>query len=268
MRALALHPDVLVVAGAVLGVNCVIVRGAVEGQGAAAETFVIDSPVLPDELDALPTLLEQAQFPAPSGLLATHGDWDHLLARLAFPGAALGCGEDTAERLRAHPGEAQRALRSFDEGLLIDRPRPLSLGAVQGLPVPGRCDLGDRELELHPAAGHTADGMAILIGWAGVLVAGDYLSPVELPSFSDGGDAEAYRETLERLRGLSSRADHVVPGHGPVIDCARALEILEEDLAYLSELRERGDGAKLPPGRRGAAQRRIHAENFSALEVS
>ncbi len=101
---------------------------------------MIDSPVLPDELDALHALLEQAQFPTPSGLLVTHGDWDHLLARLAFPAAALGCGEETAERLRAHPGEAQRALRSFDEELLIERPRPLSLGSVQGLPVPGRCE--------------------------------------------------------------------------------------------------------------------------------
>lgn len=265
MRALALHPDVLLVAGAVLGVNCVIVRGAVEGQEGAAETFVIDSPVLPDELDALPTLLEQAHFPAPSGLLATHGDWDHLLARLAFPGAALGCGEDTAERLRAHPGEAQRALRSFDEGLLIDRPRPLSLGAVQGLPVPGRCDLGDRELELHPATGHTPDGMAILIGWAGVLVAGDYLSPVELPSFSDGGDLEAYCETLERLRGLVGQVEHVVPGHGPVLDGAAALVLLEEDLTYLRALRKHGADTPLPAARRTRAQRDAHERNAASF---
>jgi glyoxylase-like metal-dependent hydrolase (beta-lactamase superfamily II) len=281
VRALALHPDVLLVAGAVLGVNCVVVRGGVETrprelresreapvvEDTGAETFVIDSPVLPDELDALPTLLEQARFPTPSGLLATHGDWDHLLARLAFPAVALGCSEDTAERLRAHPGAAQRALRSFDEGLLIDRPRPLSLGAVQGLPVPGRCDIGDRELELHPAGGHTADGMAILMGWAGVLVVGDYLSPVEIPCFSDGGDPDAYRETLERLRALTGRADHVVPGHGPVVDCARALEILEEDLDYLRELRERGSEANLPPARRGAEQQRLHAKNLAALGI-
>ncbi|HEY4997109.1 MAG TPA: MBL fold metallo-hydrolase, partial [Solirubrobacteraceae bacterium] len=75
----------------------------------------------------------------------------------------------------------------------------------------------------------------------------------------------SYRETLERLRALTGRADHVVPGHGPVIDCARALEILEEDLTYLKELRARGEEARLPAGRRGAAQRRIHAENLSAL---
>jgi len=266
VRALALHPDVLVVSSALLRLNCVIVRGAVDGAGAAdGEVFVIDSPLLPDELDALPALLEQARFPQPSGLLATHADWDHLLGRLAFPAAALGCGEAAAERLRGDPGGAQRQLREFDEQLMIERPRPLSLGSVQALPVPGRLDVGDRELELAPAPGHTADGIAVLIAWAGVLVAGDYLSPLELPSLGEGGDAGEYLETLERLRALMGRADHVVPGHGPVLDCARALDLLEEDLTYLHALLGAGAGARLPGGRRGAAQRRLHAENVAAI---
>jgi glyoxylase-like metal-dependent hydrolase (beta-lactamase superfamily II) len=131
--------------------------------------------------------------------------------------------------------------------------------------VPGRCAIGDRELEIHPAAGHTADGIAILVGWAGVLVAGDYLSPLELPTLSDGGEPGAYCETLERLRGLSSRADHVVPGHGPALDCQRALELLEEDLSYLRELGELGSEAKLPAGRRAAVHRRQHEANVAAL---
>jgi glyoxylase-like metal-dependent hydrolase (beta-lactamase superfamily II) len=272
VRAVSLHRDVLLVTSAVLSVSCVIVRGDVRGQGEArgaaqpqGETFVIDSPVLPEELDALPALLEQAGFPAPSGLLATHGDWDHLLGRLAFPGVALGTGESTAERLRASPGEAQRRLRSFDEQLLIDRQRPLALGAVQALPVPGRCDLADRELELHPADGHTADGMALVIGWARVLVTGDYLSTLELPTISDGGDAGAYLATLERLRGLIAGAEHVVPGHGPVLAPARAREVLEEDVAYVRDLARRGLAAVLPKGRSGAEQRRAHARNAAAL---
>jgi glyoxylase-like metal-dependent hydrolase (beta-lactamase superfamily II) len=231
VRALALHADVLVASSAVLQVNCVIVRGPVEGD---AETFLIDSPVLPDELDALPTLLEQSGFPSPSGLLATHGDWDHLLGRLAFPGVALGCAESTAERLRESPGEAQRELRAFDKDLLIERPRPLALGSIQALPVPGRCGIGDRELELHPAEGHTADGMAILVPWARVLVAGDYLSTIEPPELGAGGSVAAYLATLARLRPLVASAEHIVPGHGPVMDSERALGVLEENVAALT----------------------------------
>jgi glyoxylase-like metal-dependent hydrolase (beta-lactamase superfamily II) len=263
----------------VLEANCVIVRGTVEavttgasegpitviepaGGSAAAETFVIDSPVLPDELDALPAVLEQARYPAPSGLLSTHGDWDHLLGRLAFPEVALGCAESTAERLRASPGQAQRQLREFDEDLLIERSRPLALGTVQALPVPGRCDVGDREIELHAADGHTADGMAVVIPWAGVLVAGDYLSSVELPTLGEGGGLDAYLATLERLRALVVAAEKVVPGHGPVLDGERALRVLEEDIGYLLALR-RGVEEQLPPGRRTRVQREAHAQNLA-----
>ena len=284
MRAVSLHRDVLVVTSALLGLNCVVVRGTVEeragpegeqaaetgpltgsGAVAAAETFVIDSPVLPDELDALPALLDQAQYPAPSGLLATHGDWDHLLGPLAYPEVALGCAESTAQRLGASPGEAQRDLRDFDEKLMIERPRPLALGTLQALPVPGHCEIGDRELELHPTDGHTLDGMAIWIGWAGVLVVGDYLSSIELPLLSAGDAVEAYLATLERLRPLVQQAEHVVPGHGPVLDGPRALAILEEDALYLGQLRERGADAELPNGRRSRQQRALHAENVTAI---
>jgi glyoxylase-like metal-dependent hydrolase (beta-lactamase superfamily II) len=279
VRAVSLHRDVLVVTSAVLHVNCVIVRGAggeeeasgvageterAAGSGPADETFVIDSPVLPDELDALPTLLGQAQFAAPSGLLTTHGDWDHLLGRLAFPDVALGCAESTSERLRASPGEAQRELRAFDEQLLIERPRPLALGAVQALPVPGRCEIGDSELELHRADGHTADGMAIWIPWARVLVAGDYLSTVEIPTLDAGDTIDAYLATLERLRELVAGAERVVPGHGPVLAGEGALAVLEEDRAYLLLLAELGERAELPVARRTASNRAAHARNVES----
>jgi glyoxylase-like metal-dependent hydrolase (beta-lactamase superfamily II) len=266
MRAKALHGDVLVVTSALLQVNCVIVRAPGGPRSGEGETFLIDSPVLPEELESLPALLEQAHFPAPSGLLATHGDWDHLLGRLAFPGLALGCAESTAERLASRPGEPQRELRSFDEELMIERPRPLSLGSLQALPVPGRCEIGGREIELHPTAGHTEDGMALLLEWAGVLLAGDYLSPIELPVLHRAEELDAYLETLERLRGLLARVEYLVPGHGPACERERALKLAEQDAAYVRALRD-GASAELPEGRNGAGQRRLHAANLAALEV-
>jgi glyoxylase-like metal-dependent hydrolase (beta-lactamase superfamily II) len=279
VRAVSVHPDVLVVSSALLRANCVIVRGDVttgerdEGPlGVRAvpgrpegETFVIDSPVLPDELEALGALIEQARFPAPSGLLATHGDWDHLLGRLAFPGLALGCAESTGRRLAAEPGVAQRALRDFDEDLGIDRPAPLSLGALQALPVPGRCELGERELELHPAEGHTADGMAIAIPWAGVLVAGDYLSSVEIPQLGAGDRVDEYLATLDRLEGVLEAVEQVVPGHGRPIAADRARSICEQDREYLLALRREGGAAALPEGRRTRMARAMHTQNAAAL---
>ena len=264
MRALALHPDVLLVTSAVLAVNCVIVRA---GEGERAESFMIDSPVLPEELESLPALLEQARFPTPSGLIATHGDWDHLLGRLAFPELALGCAESTCSRLAAYPGDAHRALRAFDEDLYIERPGRLALASLQALPVPGRLEIAELELELHEARGHTPDGMALLVPWAGVLVVGDYLSSIEIPTITANATIEEYLATLERLRALAAGAAHVVPGHGPFSDGATAVRVLEEDVAYLHALREHGRQAPLPPWRRTPEQKRLHEQNAVVLEA-
>lgn len=238
------------------------------GVGLGAETFVIDSPILPDELEILPALIEQSRFPQPRGLLATHADWDHLLARLAFPDATIGCAVSSGERMRATPGAPQRELRAFDEQHYVHRPTPLALGSLQALDVPGDCEIGSRELVLHPAEGHTADGMAVWVGWAGVLVAGDYLSPVEIPVLGEGGSIDTYLETLERLRLLVAVATHVVPGHGFVLDAEHATAILEEDVAYLSALRDRGTAAELPARRRTKAQRLIHVENADRARLN
>ena len=261
MRAVSLHRDVIVVTSQLFQAHCTIVRGP-----AGEEAFAIDSPVLPEELELLGALVQQAGFPQPRGLLATHADFDHVLGPLAFPEATLGCAESSAERLHAEPGAQQRTLRRFDEELLIERPHPLSLRSVQALAVPGRCDVGDAELELHQATGHTADGMAIWIPWARVLVAGDYLSSIELPGLGEGpGMLDAYLATLERLHSFVVVASHVVPGHGPVLDREAALRVLDEDVAYLQALREGGLEAELPARRRSKFQRELHAQNVARV---
>jgi glyoxylase-like metal-dependent hydrolase (beta-lactamase superfamily II) len=257
VRVVSVHPDVIVVTSAIWQTTCTVVRGG-------DEAFVIDSPVLPEELEALPSVVDQVGYSF-AGLLATHADWDHLLGRLAFPDSALGCAESSAQRLSAEPGEAHRRLRAFDDEHYLARPAPLSLGQVQALPVPGHCDVGDRALDLYPAVGHTADGMAIWAAWASTMIAGDYLSPVEIPMISEGGSLDAYRATLEGLRGVVDRADWVIPGHGGPVEGPRAAELLEEDLEYLAALPERGEDAPLPARRDGPEQRRIHARNVGRL---
>ena len=50
----------------------------------------------------------------------------------------MGVGEETVHRLRAEPGKAQLELRRADAEHYVERPRPLALGSVQPLPVPGQ----------------------------------------------------------------------------------------------------------------------------------
>ncbi|HEV7846193.1 MAG TPA: MBL fold metallo-hydrolase [Thermoleophilaceae bacterium] len=254
MRAVSAHRDVLVITSRMWQTNAVALR-------AGEEAMLIDSPYFPDELEALPGLLAGAGF-EPDALLATHADFDHVLGRLAFPGLALGLGEPSVERLHREPGAAQRALRDHDAEWYVERPAPLALGQVQGLPVPGSVELGPEELELHPADGHTADGLAVMARWCGVLCAGDYLSPVEIPMISPGGTLADYRATLARLAPLVEAADTVVPGHGAPQARDAALRILDEDVDYLDALGRGEEKPALPAGRDTREQRRIHAANL------
>ena len=254
MRAVSVHPDALVLTSRMWQVNAVALR-------CGGEAVLVDSPYFPDELELLPQVLSQSGF-EPDGLLATHGDFDHVLGRLAYPGMALGVAELTAERFQRSPGAVQRELRDADAEFYVERPRPLALGSVQALPVPGRVELGEDELELHPAEGHTVDGMALFAPRCGVLVAGDYLSGVELPAVQS---LEAYRATLARLAPLAERADTVVPGHGSPLSRDEALRVLDEDVAYLDELQAGKERPRLPDGRDSTRQRELHAENLAAL---
>lgn len=257
MRALAVDENVIVVVSACWQTTATAVRGGAEG-------FLIDSPVLPDEIEALPAVLEQAGFPL-SGLLCTHGDWDHLLARAAFAEVSLGVGQATFERLRTDDALAVRELREFDEEWHIDGRAPLDLSNLQALPVPGVLSLGETdEIDMYPASGHTSDGTAFWMPWLGVLVCGDYLSPLEIPMISPGGSAEAYLETLRRLSPVVDQAQSIVPGHGKPRSREEAQRGLAEDVAYLEALLGTGD-APLPDGRDTDAQRRTHASNQATL---
>jgi len=257
VRAVSLSEDALVITSRLWQTTATAVR-------VGSEAMLVDSPYFPDELEILPQVLAQSGF-EPDALLATHGDFDHLLGRLAFPDLSLGVAESTMLRIRGAPGEAQRDLRYRDGDHYVTRPAPLALGGVQSLPVPGALGVGSEELELHPAEGHTPDGMAVFAPWLGLLCCGDYLSDVELPMVSAGGTLEAYRSTLARLAPLVERAEYVVPGHGSPHSREDALRILDEDVDYLDALERGEERPTLPAGRDSRRQRQIHGENLRAL---
>jgi glyoxylase-like metal-dependent hydrolase (beta-lactamase superfamily II) len=258
VRAVAIDEDLVVLVSAVWQTTATAMRA--DGEG-----FLIDSPVLPEEVEALPAVLEQAGFPL-SGLLCTHGDWDHLLSRSAFPDASMGAGEPTCRRLALDAANQQHELSEFDAEFYIEGRAPLAVDDLQSLPVPGRLALGSsRELELHPASGHTADGTAFWLPWLEVLVCGDYLSPHEIPAISPDGSPGAYLQTLEQLEPLVAQAATVVPGHGAPLAGGHAQRVLEEDLAYLRALLELGERAPLPRGAGIPAQERAHAANVRSL---
>jgi glyoxylase-like metal-dependent hydrolase (beta-lactamase superfamily II) len=209
-----------------------------------ATTVLVDSPVFPDELAALPR---------PDLLVTTHAHFDHVLAPSAFPDLDLHAGPSTLAELRAHPGETLAGLRESDAELYVERPAEPDLTRLAPLP--------DGLFETCEAGGHAPDGTALFAEEHALLLPGDYLCEVEIPLVSQAGSPEAYLATLDRLTPFVRRAERVVPGHGPPLERRRALELLDLDRRYLEALLADAAAARPLRGADTHRQRRIHADN-------
>jgi glyoxylase-like metal-dependent hydrolase (beta-lactamase superfamily II) len=252
MRTRLVHSDIVVFTSVAWKTTCTAIRSG-------DQTLLVDSLIFPEELSAVPDLLRQHGFETEGiRLFTTHADWDHIMGPLMFPEAPLWCGESSAERLAGDPNELARDLLGFDEMFYVERPGLPSLDRLEPVSVPGEVGFGEERIELLQADGHTADGTAAWLPGVKLLLAGDYVSPVELPRLR--GSLEANLETLDRLEGPASAAELVIPGHGYPISREVALRVLTEDRAYLHQLKEVGEDAALPAGRDDAEQQRIHRD--------
>jgi glyoxylase-like metal-dependent hydrolase (beta-lactamase superfamily II) len=166
----------------------------------------------------------------------THSHWDHVVGHGIFPGVPVFMSAVLARSVREGgvlASEAVKKAREYDSQWYVERPWGYGWPAdVRGLDDGGWFNVGDLDVEAFLIPGHAPDCMALRAeNW---LMAGDYLSPCEIP-FVD--DHAAYRRTLQRLMTLiASGIEHVIPGHGPVLSAEDARRIGREDLRYLDAI--------------------------------
>jgi glyoxylase-like metal-dependent hydrolase (beta-lactamase superfamily II) len=234
--------------------------------------LAVDAGYLPEELSQV------ARRVASRGRLAamafTHAHWDHVLGTMSFPQAPALCSCRLADWVAADAAPARACLeeaRQFDSRWYVPRPAPYRWPAqLRGLEDGDRIDLEGLVLRAVALPGHSADGLGLLVEQAGTLLAGDHLSPCEIP-FVD--DARAYRDTLVRLLELLGEVERVVPGHGPVLGSDQARRIAREDLDYLDRLLELGASGDrkgalrlaLPRAAEVVGMREHHLENLARV---
>ena len=169
----------------------------------------------------------------------------------AFPDAVAAMGPLTAQAV-AGGGPAELIVRrALEHDLeIVGSPR------VDRTLAPGVAHrVGPFTVETIALAGHTPDGLGYRIRSLDVLVVGDHLSAVEFPFVSD---TAAYRFTLAGLIDVLRHDPpaQVVPGHGPPLGAAEALEIAEADLAYLRALRDAVGAARWHQARTASGRTR------------
>jgi len=202
--------------------------------GADGGCLLIDPGVTVAELARLAADLRELGL-RPTAAWSTHPHWDHVLwsrelgdaPRYAAPAAVAVAEAERAELARA----AQQSAPGHDLSLLgLLTPLP-EMDTAAAIPWDGP---GAR-LIVHD--GHAPGLGAVFLAGAGVLVAGDMCSDVEIPllDLTAPDPLGDYRVGLERLAAVAG-VRQVVPGHGHVGDAGEFRRRLSADAAYLDAL--------------------------------
>lgn len=170
----------------------------------------------------------------PHAGFATHPHWDHVLWAAALGDVPRWATPRCAATALRERGPLVRM--AADDGAPGHDPALVArLTPLEGLTLPW-----SRDVVVVPYAAHAPGSAALVVPDAGVLVAGDVLSDLEVPLL----DLDAAHPIGEHHRALdaleTAAAAHgvvvLVPGHGHVTDAAGLRQRLAADRAYLDAL--------------------------------
>lgn len=221
-----LVPGVLVATSDRATLNSVAVTGEDGG------CVLIDPGISVSDLAGIAADLAESGLRVEVGF-ATHPHWDHVIwsralgdvPRYAAPAAVM-ITETEREGMVSYLQETTPGHDLELFGRLLALPE----GADE-IPWSGP----RAELIIHD--GHAPGHAAVFFPGTGVLVAGDMLSDIEIPTLDTLADDPLgdYRTGLERLGALSG-VRWVIPGHGHIGDAGEFRERLAKDMRYLDLL--------------------------------
>ena len=201
-------------------------QGAFVSRG---EACLIDPGLIREEVE---TLVGELGTAALRFVVLTHADWDHVLGPEHLPPTTIVAHATYADELDAEGTRTMLARLEEHAGIARARPFEAPLPDVT-FEAALSLTIGERELRLEHAPGHTRSMLTAYEPESRTLWAADVLSDVEIPSVIH--DLASYRHTLERLAALDIAM--LVPGHGsPTDDAAEIRRRRDEDRDYLARL--------------------------------
>jgi cyclase len=211
---------------------------------------VIDTLALPEETLAMRSFIEEELAVPVRYIINTHYHADHTWGNCFFPGATIIshalCRQEMINRGQESLETARRQNPIFKQVKLILPHLTFDLGEMS-------LRVGKKNLILSHTAGHSIDGISILVEEDRVLFAGDAFLP--LPYIVDG-DLDELSSTIKRIGKMG--LENIVQGHGDIILRGEIDESVKSNLAYLSAIRK---------AVRSAARKRNPIEALDAIEI-
>lgn len=204
--------------------------------------LLIDPGITGDEMAALAKDLRGLGQPIVAGF-STHPDWDHVLWHADLGDAprygTARCAASIQDLLSNADWKARIA-----EGLPPEYAEeiPLDLlGHITGLPTEAaQIPWDGPTVRIIEHQAHAPGHAALLIEESGALVAGDMLSDILMPflDLEAANPIEDYLAALRRLESVADGVEAVIPGHGSVGGADQLRARIQQDRAYVQDLRD------------------------------
>ena len=192
--------------------------------------IVIDTLALPEETLGIRDFVEHEIGVQVRYVINTHYHADHAWGNCFFPGATIIahalCRELLAERGIPSLENARKQNPAFRQVKIVLPHLTFEQGTL--------ClRVGKKNLTIMPAAGHSPDGIAVLVDEDRVLFAGDAFMP--LPYLVDG-DADDITSSIKKIGRMG--LENIIQGHGDIILRGEIDAAVKENLNYLTNIRK------------------------------
>jgi glyoxylase-like metal-dependent hydrolase (beta-lactamase superfamily II) len=191
---------------------------------------VIDTLALPDETLGMREFIEHELNVPVRYVINTHYHADHAWGNCFFPGATViahaRCRDLLDERGRPSLEAARKQNATFRQVKIVLPHVTFDRGELN-------LRVGKKNLTLMPAAGHSEDGVAVLVEEDRVLFAGDAFMP--LPYVVDG-DIDEIALSIKKIGRMG--LENIVQGHGDIILRGEIDAAVKENLTYLHNIKK------------------------------
>jgi cyclase len=191
---------------------------------------VIDTLALPEETVGMREFIEHELGVPVRYVINTHYHADHAWGNCFFPGATVIshslCRDMLSTRGKTSLEASQRQNTSLRQVKIVLPHITFDSGEFT-------LRVGKKNLILSPAAGHSEDGISVLVEEDRVLFAGDAFMP--LPYVVDGNLDENVA-TIKKIGRMG--LENIIQGHGDIILRGEIEAAVKENLAYLAAIRK------------------------------